>query len=226
MGVLLLLLAVGAGVVLLVAAVIAYRTRRRPLAMGCLAGFAGVVGLYLVALVGVSLASPRRVLEQHEVKRFCGFYLDCHLGVSVDEVQTAKTIIHGPFSAQPKGTFYIVTLRVSSNAVRATLEPWNLVARVVDEKGRRYGRNRDAERALFGREADRPLEERVAAGGAYTRRLVFDVPDDARTPALAVTEEGFPDALIEGFLIGDEDSFLHRPTLLALSSSASLGARH
>lgn len=211
------------GLVLLVSAVIAWRTGRGRLALGFAGGLLGLAGLYLATLVAVSTASERRVLAPGEVKHFCGCYLDCHIGVSVDEVRTAKTVGTGGGAVAANGVFHIVTLRVSSDARRATLSPYGLRAMVMDERGYRYRRARAAERALLGEAAGRPLEQEVAAGDSYLRTLVFDLPADARTPTLWVIEEGFPDTLIEAFLIGDDDSLFHKPTLLSLAGPRADG---
>jgi hypothetical protein len=100
---------------------VAWRAGGPRLAGGFVPGLLGLVGLYAVALVAVSVASQRHVLAPGEIKRFCGLYLDCHLGVSVDAVRTAATVGDPERLVRAKGTFQIVTLRVSSDARRATL---------------------------------------------------------------------------------------------------------
>jgi len=223
---LLLLVAVGfGGLALTAGTLIAWRARRGRLARGFLAGLVGMAGLYLATRVTVSAASQPQVLAPGEVKRFCGFYLDCHLGVSVDDVRTARSLGAPSQTVTATGTFRIVTLRISSDARRATLAPYGLLAVVVDEQGRRYPRDRAAERALLGPDADRPLEREVAAGDSYTRTLVFDLPADAARPALSVTQGALPDVLIEWFLIGDEDSLFHKPTLLGLAPIGAIAPR-
>ncbi len=221
-GLLLMVCAAGAGLAMGAGAVIG--SGRDRLARGLLGGLAGLTGLYLVVLAVVSGASQRRVLAAGKVKHFCGCYLDCHLGVSVDEVRTAETLASAGRAVVARGTFHVVTLRISSDAKRATLIPCGLLAVAVDEHGRRYQRARDAERALLGAVAERPLEQAVAAGACYARTLVFDLPADTPGPALSVSEHGFPDGWIEKLLIGDEDSFFHAPTLLSLAPTRAAGA--
>lgn len=218
--------AVFTGLALSTGALIAWRRGRGGLALGLIGGVVGLAGLYLATLVMVSLASPRQVLAAGEVKRFCGLYLDCHLGVSVDDVRTARTLGGPEHPVVARGTFHIVTLRVSSNAVAATLTPYGLLAQVMDDQGRYYLRDRAAERALLGAAGEQPLEQPIAAGGAYTRTLVFDLPANAANPALAVSERGLPDVIIEALLIGDEDSLFHKPTLLNLAAARDAGMTH
>jgi hypothetical protein len=221
---LVMVVAVLTGLALATGALIAWRTGRGGLALGLIGGVAGLAGLYLITLVTVSLTSPRQVLAAGQVKRFCGFYVDCHLGVSVDGVRTARTLGGPSHPVIARGTFHIVTLRVSSNAIAATLTPYGLLAQVVDDQGRYYRRDRAAERALLGTEGERPIEQPIAAGDAYTRTLVFDLPAEAANPALAVSEQGLLDVLIEMLLIGDEDSLFHNPTLLSLATARDAGA--
>ena len=62
-----------------------------------------------------------------------------------------------------------------------------------------------------------------AGKGCYNLRVVFDVPDNVRSPRLLVHQG--PELLLpEALLIGDEASLLHRKTWLALPHPAD-GAR-
>src|SRR5260370_13079289 len=89
----------------------------------------------------MSLTSRPRVLGLHEAKRFCGFYLDCHMGVSVEAVDTAKTIGARPAQRVAAGRFWIVTVSVSNTAVRVALRLHHARALVVDGQRRRYERD-------------------------------------------------------------------------------------
>lgn len=115
-----------------------------------------------------------------------------------------------------RGTFQVVTLRLSSDARRATLTPVGLEA-VLVAGGRRYRRDLEAERALgAGTGAVSGLEEALPPGGSYARRLVFDVPAGTRGAALDV-RDGWPvDRAIEAVIIGDDDSLFHPRTMLGL----------
>lgn len=178
-----------AGGVALVASLARGRTRTAARIAGALAIWC-VLHLGFVALVAAG--EPARRLAPGEVKRFCGFYLDCHLGVAV-------------VGARRIAAKQIVTVEISSNAREATLTPYGLTARLVDDSGRRYPP-----------EPTGPLES-VAPGGSYRKDFVFDLP--ATAPGLLVLdvrERGFPDDFLEWLLPGDEDSFLHRGTVLLL----------
>ncbi len=52
----------------------------------------------------------------------------------------------------------------------------------------------------------------------YTTKLVFELPADVRAPRLNIIEGHWLTRLSEFFLIGDEDSFLHKPTTFRLTT--------
>jgi hypothetical protein len=201
------------------------RRGKRPLVRSVALVAAAWLGAYATVLVVTSLMSRQRTLAVGETKRFCGFYLDCHIGVAVEKVDTTSTI--GSISAG--GTFYIVTLRVSSDAKRVPLRLEQPDVAIVDAEGFRHERSEEVERQLErGQLGD--LERPIEAGHSFTRTVVIDVPRDVRDPRLLVTMGGPLDRTVEMALIGDEDAWLHAATLHALvpgagSSSASVGVR-
>jgi hypothetical protein len=175
------------------------------------------LGAYATILVVTSLTSRERTLALGETKRFCGFYLDCHMGVAVERVDTMSTI--GSISAG--GTFYVITLRVSSDARRVPLRLERPNVAIVDAEGYRHERSDEVERQLTrGQLVD--LERPVDAGHSFTRTVVIDVPRDVRDPRLLVTMGGLLDRTVELALIGDEDAWLHAPTLHALVPGAGV----
>ena len=70
-------LALGAVIALITAAPL------RAALLGALAG--GWAALYAAGVIVVSLTSHHELLPVGETKYFCGFYLDCHVGVAVGE---------------------------------------------------------------------------------------------------------------------------------------------
>jgi hypothetical protein len=209
---------------------LAARRGRTSAARSITAIAAAWLATYVALLVITSLVSGERTLALGETKRFCGFYLDCHLGVAVDRVDTTTQIGEGSHTLEAGGTFYVVTVRVSSDARRVPLELNQPRAVLVDAEGYRYERVPDAEQRLAGAGAPIHLDEWVGPGQSYTRRLVFDVPRGAREPRLHVTEGSPIERAMELAIIGDEDALLHAPTLHALQlgagfSSAAAGVR-
>lgn len=173
------------------------------------------VAAYATLLFVTSIASRERTLPLGATKRFCGFYLDCHMGVAVERVDTASSIGDAGTEVRAGGTFYIVRLRVSSDARRVPLHLEHPQFAIVDAEGFRHERSLEAEErlptALLG-----DLEQRVPAGSSFTRTIVIDVPRGARDPRLHVTLGGSLDRAAELAVIGDEDALLHAPTLQAL----------
>ena len=177
----------------------------------------GWAALYLVVLTGASLASQEKVLDLKERKAFCGFYLDCHLGVSVEEVQRVPHVGERAEQVQADGVFYLITVRVNNDGVQARLPLRNPKATLIDAYGVTYTRSLEAERALAEQEGvPMAFTRSVSAGHSYTKTLVFDVPPGVRAPKLLVTQGMVVDRFIERFLIGDEDSLFHRKTVFAV----------
>lgn len=208
------ILAVGA---LLAFALHAHLTGRPPRAAVAAVATGGWVSVYLLALIATSLASSERVLGFNQPKRFCGFYLDCHAMVEVVGVRTAPSLGQDDDRAEAQGVFYVVSLKQSSDAVAVPTGIADPIAVVIDRDGHRYRRSASGERALA--VAGRPaLGQRVEVGGSFTTELVFDVPSAAPDPRLHVTEGHWLSRVSEFFLIGDEDSFLHKPTVFRVAS--------
>src|SRR5687768_10628350 len=141
MGVLLMVMTIGGLVVasiLLVASLIGKKTWLRNFVLG---GMAVWSVFYTAMLFGFSLFSNEKILALNEPKEYCGFYLDCHLHTAVTEVHSTRRL--GDRTA--KGRFYIINVRVFSDAVKADLALHSVNARVVDEQGRWHERDRAAE---------------------------------------------------------------------------------
>lgn len=193
----------GAAVLLLLARLRRRALPWRPLLLGAGAWSAA----YAALLLGSSLTSHERVLGHDEDKKFCGFYLDCHMQIAVTAVDTADRL--GALRA--RGTLWVVTLRVSSDAVAARLRLLNPRFELRDATGRRYRPVAPPDREA--------VSQLVGPAESFETRVVFDLPEDAGAPRLHVTMGIWADRLIERVLIGDEDSLLHRRTVFALVAS-------
>lgn len=195
-----------------------YRERRTR-ALIVAAAIGGWLAAYAAIVMIISLSSAGRVLELDEPKRFCGFYLDCHAIVTVRAVTRTPTLGEGDHQIRAAGEFYVVTLEQSSDADNVPIGLAKPEAVVIDAEGQRYARSPTGEAALarvYGEQP--PLGRAVRTGEAYATRLVFDLPADIRDPKLHVSERDLLARLSELFLIGDEDSLFHRPTLFRLAS--------
>jgi hypothetical protein len=209
------------GLTALAAVIVVYtRLKHAPLPIKPMVAIGGAwAALYVVALTASSLTSRERVLRMNEDKAFCGFYLDCHLQVAVKNVDTARALGNGVAPLRAGGMFYVVTLRVSSTAVRARMHLLDPQVVVRDAQGREHHRVPAAEAALAARGAPaESLTRDLGPEEEFLTTVVFDLPADAREPRLAVTEGIWADKLIELILIGDEDSFLHKRTAFELAT--------
>jgi hypothetical protein len=168
---------------------------------------------YFALLFGFSAASEERNLGLNEPKEHCGFYLDCHMHTAVSRVRRTKTI--GNKTAD--GEFYIVKVKVFSDAIAATLGLEAVDAHVVDDRGRTYCRDIMAESNLP-RQPD--FEKRISPVESLEKEIVFDLPAHVENPRLDIREGHRIERLIEAVLIGDEDSFLHRRAYFTLTEPA------
>jgi hypothetical protein len=183
--------------------------------------------IYAAVLLGFSLLSKERVLAVGETKYFCE--LDCHLAYSVESVLAAPTLGAGEHAVQASGTFYVVKLRTlfdaettsSRRAADMPLRPNLRWAVVVDEQGRRYATSLAGMQALTEPAGQNvPLTQALIPGESYQTTLVFDLPADARHPRLLLTDP-LP---VNWFLIGHENSFLHKKVFFRLEGHSTSGA--
>jgi len=205
---------------LLFVAVVSLVTGARARALTSAGAAAVWVALYAVLLVGTSLASHEEVLSPGDTKYFCGFFLDCHIGVAVVGHDEPATIA----GLRTSGSYHVLTLRFSSSARRATLSPYVVRMSLRGDDGRSYGRSRSAEDDLARarshlREGATALERRIEPGGSYTVDVVFELPSGVRPTRLLVSEGEGVDRLLDGLVIGIEPSFLHGRTWLALPAA-------
>ena len=187
-----------AGAALLVLYAIARVIKREPLARLTLRVLLGGVGLYLLLFLGASMFSHSRVLAVGEEKHICE--IDCHLAYAVAATKSESL---------PGGMVrHTVTVKVrfdeqtiSSRRPRdATLTPNSRYVALIDDAGHRYAGSTDG------------LKRKLIPGESYTTDIVFEVPADAKGLRL-VLRNNDPET---AFIIGHENSLLHRKTTFAL----------
>ena len=182
---------------------LAIAMRKRRFAVRLARGLAIYAGLYALLLIGVSLLSPQRVMAMHEVRCFDDW---C---AAVEQVEQRAVI----GSLQAQGSFYLVTLQVSSQAKRIRQRALDAAVFLLDEHGKRYLPSEEAQQALeFAGEAGLPLNSWLEVGASFSHTAVFDLPPDATRPGLVISHGAFPGLII----IGDDQSFLHKPTIVNL----------
>jgi hypothetical protein len=211
MGVLLMLMTIGGLILTTVLFGIAWLNDSSWLKKFVLGGAAIWLIFYVAMLLGFSFTSTEKTLQTGEAKEYCGFYLDCHMHTAVTAVQKTKTL--GNKTAN--GEFYIVSVKVFSNARRATLGLLTVDAHVVDASGETYARDMQAESQL---PPQPDFERQITPGETFEKQIVFDLPGGVQNPRLDLREGYGIDHLIEAVLINDEDSIFHKRNLFALRS--------
>ena len=197
----------------------AFLARRFDLAQAILKCVLIGLGGYFGALLAVSLTSSEKVLGLNEEKKFCG--ADCDLAFSVINVTQTKTLGHQPDQKTAGGIFYLVAVKVRSDAARVTMTPDSPAAVVIDDQGREYRPSPEGQQALASVQGeDGPFARALAPGSSYTKDLVFDLPSGVKNPCLFISEGGWMTRLI----IGDENSFFHRKTKIRLAPPGDRGA--
>lgn len=179
---------------------------------------------YGVTLVGASTVSRDWELAPGQEKYFCE--IDCHLAYSVVGTEKSKTIGSSADQRTAAGVFYVVTLRtrfdeltISPHRGDSPLTPSPRAVTMIDDQGRTYSLSTDGQQALESSLAGRwtPLDTPLRPGESYTTALVFDLPADAHGLKLLVASPTVP-AWIGQFLIGDEDSILHKKVYLRVAN--------
>ena len=165
---------------------------------------------YVVMLFGFSLMSTERDLALNEPKPFCGFYLDCHMHTAVTNVRRTRTI----GNKIANGEFYIVAVKVFSDAKAATLGLLTVDAHVVDAADQKYTRDMDAETAL-GPQPE--FDKKISPVESFQKEIVFDLPVNVSKPRLDIREGYGIDHAIEAVLVDDEDSIFHKRNYFVLS---------
>jgi hypothetical protein len=180
------------GSLLIAAAFLAIGGSRKRASFAALAAAAWICAYALLFAVS-ALLSREEVLRPGDTKYFCGFFLDCHIGVAVSGMRDTG---HS-----------VITLRFSSSARRATITPYDVQVEVVGSDGRRYAARPD------GRS---DLERAIGPGESYTVDVGYELPPGVRADRLLVSQGAGIDRILDGLVIGNENSFLHKRTYLAI----------
>ena len=128
MGAILLLMTIGGSIIAAILLAISIWKSKSWLRNFVLGGVTVWYSFYIIIFLVSSFYSEEKTLALSEPKEYCGFYLDCHMHTAVVAVRKAKTL--GDKTAN--GEFYIVKVKVSSNAKREPLRLVETEAKVVD----------------------------------------------------------------------------------------------
>ncbi|HEY6967731.1 MAG TPA: hypothetical protein VJA94_00765 [Candidatus Angelobacter sp.] len=191
---------VGSVIAIAIIAILFFARQRKAARLIALLAAAGGV-FYAVLLFGCSLISHQKVLARGQEKYFCE--MDCHLAYSVVGVKDE-------LSGQTKR--YVIALRtrfdettISKSRPRdVPLMPSPREVRLIDAEGKTY-----TPESVSGVSLMQP----VVPGESYITEFTFNVPSVAQQLKLLVrTVPGLPGHLV----IGDENSWFHKKTYLAL----------
>lgn len=180
-----------------------------------LGGVAIWLAFYAVMLLGASLLSKDRVLGVGQPKEFCGFYLDCHMHAEMTSVRTANQI----GNRVAKGTFYIVGLRVFSDAKNPNIAFRLIEPRALIEVNDHTAITRDLDAEVLLPTAAVDLGGEIKGSQTIDKEIVFDVPATLPDPRMQIAEGYGIDSAIEAILIGDEESIFHARSYFDLSDS-------
>jgi hypothetical protein len=169
----LFLVSVGTLALAAISAILGQRAR----AIGILKGFAIGAAIYCGIVILVSLVAPRQVLSAEEPLCFDDWCI---------------TVEGAERTASQSETSYVVRLRLSSRARRATQRENGVVVYLTDANGTRYDPVSDVFAA--------PLNVQLQPMESLITTRTFKLPADARAPSLVMAHEGgFP---IDWFIIG------------------------
>ena len=156
------------------------------------------LALYLGVVIGVSLASPPRSLQLGEERCFDDWCM------GIDAI--AKSPANGPDGAT-QSNLYTVTLHIANRARRVAQSENGIKLALLDAQGQRFEALADPQAI--------PFNTRLEAGQAISLTRRFDATGAVAPLALAMEREGF-DRFPGTFIIGDDSSLLHQPTILRL----------
>lgn len=178
---------------------------------------------YFVVLFSFSLSSREIVLPAGGWKYFCE--IDCHIAYSIAGIEMTEPPRVEMKSAAEARKF--VTVRVKSWFDPGTISPHRgdgpltpnprrMV--LVDDQGHSYFPLSNRETTVrYDEIASAALTKPLRPGESYISNFVFDVPQQASGLRLLISEDD-PET---HFMIGHENSFLHKKIYLALNLAGS-----
>ncbi len=207
--------ALGCGVTL-IAAIVAFALRRWVAARHLLLGLGVYLLLYALALIGVSAITPQQTVRMGQRRCFDDW--------CIAAVQATQTLaIDSNSSVAAHGRFTLVTVQVTNAAQRVTQREYGDTLYLLDSAGHRYDVSLTAQRALDAAAlSGQPLDTALAPGASFTHTAAFETPPNATGLSLVIAHAAFPGAIV----IGDDESFFHRPTLMLLEFTEPAGDLH
>lgn len=183
-----------------------------------------IAGAYLAAIVILSFASQERVLARGAEKHFCE--IDCHLAYSVVNTRQTQTLGDPPNQETAQGVYTIITIKtrfdettISPRRGNGLLYPNSRVLTVIDERGNKYVPAGGDKRAFSTVQTkSTPMATPLRPGESYTTDVIFDLPPEVKSATLVINEGEW----LTHFIIGHENSLLHKKTRFQLDLPATL----
>jgi hypothetical protein len=154
------------------------------------------VAAYVSALATAGLSMPRHELAAGERKCFD----DWCVAASGAEVQSTQELCPG------SAAVWVASIEVSSVAKRIHQRAPDASIEVEDTDGKRYA-------PCAAGAGPRNIRDMLGPGESFSVSLPFGLPLDARPAGLVVHHGAFPGIII----VGDDQSWLHKPTLFRTS---------
>lgn len=201
---LLFLIVVLASLVVVILAIIHLVRGRFKQAGRLLARYGIGLATYLGVVVIVALLSPQRIVVPREDRCFDDW---C---IAVEDVTLTNEL-----GQAGHGVFYVITLRLSNHARGRDQRASSTAIHLLDDQGRSYDLSPLGQalwEAQHGPTA--PLTSTIAVGQSLTTVQVFELPRDANDVALTIEHPVGPSPGL--FIIGDEASLFHKPTIVRL----------
>ena len=216
---LLTIMAIGGAAII---AFIAYRRNNPGVTRTFLGGAAILALAYAGGVIAASAASTEQTIETGDIKWFCGFYLDCHLGMSVERTEKLAELPTANGVVKPAGAFHVLTLRLHNSAKNPNIDMllYRPDAKVIDALGNEYRRSAAGEAVVA--DGVRPGALGVETKVTHTpvnATIVFDLPANIQQPRLQVSEGWVVDRILELGLIDDENSIFHRRSYFSIDKS-------
>ena len=161
---------------------------------------------YLLVVAAVAALAPQKVLTMGEDRCFDEM---CFAATGVKKV---PVIGQGSNRVRASGSFYLVSVRVSSHSRGRAQSEAGVKASLIDSEGHVYQVSPQGQRAYeSGAGPSPPLTSRLQPGETISSVQIFDVPQGTSDLALHFGHDG-PGL----FIIGDDESPLHKPTITQL----------
>lgn len=206
---LLLILLVLATAIAVVIAIMALFVRRRAVAGKLLSGVIVVWIVYLGVGAVVAVLAPQHIVALGEDRCFDEM---CFAVMGWNRIPSINVVS----AADPARSVYFVDVRISNRSRGRAQREVGRTGVLIDRSGRVYGISKEGLRQFSPAGGPRypGLDAEVGPGQSLETRLVFELPMDVDYPGFALRSDlAISPALI---VIGDEDHFLHWPTVVPL----------